>query len=139
MHVLLSIKPKYVEEIKNGTKKYEFRKSCFSTKNSGKIEKVFIYSSSPVKRIVARFILSVILEDHPKRLWERCKDYSGIEEREFFKYYGEKERGIALKITQLKFFENPIDPKKIFPDFVAPQSFCYVEDLENCGKITKFI
>ena len=64
MNVLLSIKPNYVEEIKKGNKKYEFRKSLFSKKNLNKIEKVFIYSSSPVQKIVARFFISVILEDY---------------------------------------------------------------------------
>ena len=138
MNVLLSIKPKFVEEIKNGNKKYEFRKSLFSKKNLDKIEKVFIYSSSPVQRIVARFLINGILEDHPTILWEKCKNFSGIEKTEFFKYFGEKERGIAIKISNLKFFKNPIDPKSIFPDFVAPQSFSYIEDIEGFGKIINF-
>ena len=50
MNVLLSIKPKYVEEIRKGTKKYEFRKSFCSKKNQGKLEKIFIYSSAPVEK-----------------------------------------------------------------------------------------
>jgi len=33
MNVLLSIKPKYVEEIKKVNKKYEFRKSLCNKKN----------------------------------------------------------------------------------------------------------
>lgn len=139
MNVLLSIKPKYVEEIKKGNKKFEFRKSLFSKKNIDKIEKIFIYSSSPVKKIVARFILSVILEDHPKILWERCKEFSGIDKIEYFKYYGKKEKGLAIKISELKFFKKPIDPKSVFPDFVAPQSFCYIDDIECCKKITNFL
>ena len=139
MNVLLSIKPKYVEEIKKGKKKYEFRKSLFSSKNIDRIEKIYIYSSSPVKKIVARYVLSLILEDHPKILWEKCKDFSGIDEIEYFKYYGKKDKGIAIKITELKFFKKPIDPKTVIPDFVAPQSFRYVEDIENIEKITNFL
>lgn len=139
MNVLLSIKPKYVEEIKNGNKKYEFRKSLFSTKNINRIEKIYIYSSSPVKKIVAKFILNVILEDHPKKLWEKCKDFSGIDEIEYFRYYGKVDKGIAIKITELKFFKKPIDPKTVIPNFVAPQSFRYIEDIESCEKITNFL
>ena len=139
MNVLLSIKPRFVEEIKNGNKKYEFRKSLFSKKNLNKIEKVFIYSSSPVQKIVARFFINGILEDHPTILWEKCKNYSGIERVEFFKYFGEKKRGLAIEISDLKFFKKPIDPKSIFPGFVAPQSFCYVNDIEGLGKISNFI
>jgi len=138
MNVLLSIKPRFVEEIKKGNKKYEFRKSLFSKKNLNKIEKVFIYSSSPVQKIVARFFISLILEDHPNVLWEKCKNYSGIEKVEFFKYFGENKRGLAIEISDLKFYKKPIEPKSIFPNFVAPQSFCYVDDIERFEKITKF-
>ena len=139
MNVLLSIKPRYVEEIKKGNKKYEFRKSLFSRKNIDKIEKIYIYSSSPVKKIVARFILSVVLEDHPKILWEKYKNFSGIDEIEYFKYYGNSKKGFAIKITELKFFKTPIDPKSLFPDFVAPQSFCYIDNIEDYEKITNFM
>ena len=131
MNVLLSIKPKYVEEIKKGNKKYEFRKSLWKKKNFEKIDKIFIYSSSPVKKIVGRFVFNDILEDHPNILWEKCKDYSGIDEYNFFKYFDQKEKGLAIKISDLKFFKEPIDPKSIFPEFNAPQSFCYIEDIET--------
>ncbi len=46
MDVLLSVKPKYANEIIAGRKKYEVRKSIFKREN---IEKMYIYSSSPVK------------------------------------------------------------------------------------------
>ncbi|MHA1728153.1 MAG: hypothetical protein ACTSWY_05425 [Promethearchaeota archaeon] len=131
MNVLLSIKPKYVEEIKKGNKRYEFRKSFCNKKKFEKIEKIYIYSSSPVKKIVARFVIRVIIEDHPKKLWEKCKDISGIDKAGFFKYFRNREKGLALEISKLKIFKNPIDPKSIIPDFRAPQSFCYVDDIES--------
>ena len=49
MNVLLSVKPKYANEIISGRKKYEFRKLIFKREN---IEKVYIYSSSPVKKVI---------------------------------------------------------------------------------------
>jgi len=52
MNVLLSVKPKYTEKILEGEKKYEFRRAIFKKQN---IEKVYIYSSSPVSKIVAAF------------------------------------------------------------------------------------
>jgi len=139
MNVLLSIKPKYVEEIKNGTKRYEFRKSLCSAKNRDKLEKIFIYSSAPVKKIVARFFVEEILEDHPKSLWSKCKDESGIEQVDFFRYFKDKNSGLAIKISEIKFFRKPIEPKKIFPNFSPPQSFCYVADIENVKFITKYL
>jgi predicted transcriptional regulator len=139
MNVLLSIKPKYVEEIKNGNKRYEFRKSLCNIKNRDKLEKIFIYSSSPIKKIVARFLVEEILEDHPEHLWNKCKDVSGIEQVDFFKYFKGKDSGLAIKISELKFFKKPIEPEQIIPNFSPPQSFCYVEDLENDKKITNFL
>jgi len=139
MNVLLSIKPKYVEKIKNGIKKYEFRKSLCSAKNREKLDKIFIYSSAPVKKIVARFFVEEILEDHPKSLWNKCKDVSGIEQVDFFRYFQDKNTGLAIKISDIKFFRKPIEPKKIIPNFSPPQSFCYVDDIENLKRITNYL
>ena len=115
MNVLLSIKPKYVDEIKKGTKKYEFRKTLSNERTRYKIEKIFIYSSAPVQKIVARFFIEDILEDHPKNLWERCKDFSGVEKGEFFHYFKNKERGLAIKITKLN-YQHLKELDSCFPD-----------------------
>ncbi len=61
MNVLLSIKPKYVNEIINGNKRYEFRKVIFRNRN---VTTVYIYSSSPEKQIVGSFEIGDIIEDH---------------------------------------------------------------------------
>jgi len=125
MNVLLSIKPKYVEEIMNGNKKYEFRKSVFRCRED--IELVYVYSTSPVKKIVGVFTIETIIEDHPKNLWDNFKEFSGIEEEEFFNYFGERKKGFAIGIWDVEVFEYPIDPKNSIPGFVPPQSFCYID------------
>ena len=108
MNVLLSIKPKYVKQILRGEKKYEFRRSIFRYREE--IKMVYIYSTSPVKRIVGRFTIEEIIEDHPKNLWKSFRDFSGIEKVEAFK--------------------EPIDPKVSTSDFVPPQSFRYFKETE---------
>ena len=123
MNVLLSIKPKYVKEIMNGNKRYEFRRSIFRCRED--IELVYIYSTSPVKKIVGVFTIKSIIEDHPKNLWDNFKEFSGIDEEEFFNYFGERKKGFAIGIENVEVFECPIDPKISIPDFVLPQSFCY--------------
>ena len=100
MEVLLSIKPQYVEEIIKGKKRYEFRKKVF--KND--VNEVYIYSSSPVKKIVGYFKFDNIVEDHSENLWRNFKEYSGINEDEFFEYFKEKNKGFAIEINQLKIF-----------------------------------
>lgn len=126
MKVLLSIKPQYVDQIIKGNKKYEFRKKIFKRKEE--VEEVYIYSTSPVKKIVGYFKFNRIIEDHPERLWEEYKEHSGIAEFEFFEYFKEKDLGFAIEINQLKVFDTPIDPRMFMPNFVAPQSFRYLGD-----------
>jgi hypothetical protein len=77
MNVLLSIKPRYVEAILKGDKRYEFRKNIFRNKD---VENVYIYATSPVKKLVGFFKVGNILEDHPVCLWDQLKEgfYSKI-------------------------------------------------------------
>ena len=124
MDVLLSIKPKFAESIINGRKKYEFRKNAFSKRNIGR---VYIYSTNPIKKIVGIFRISKIIEDKPINLWRQLKDDAGVSEEEFFDYFRNREIGFALEIVEVEKFENPVDPKIMFPNFVPPQSFCYLK------------
>lgn len=123
MNVLLSIKPKYVNEILAGKKKFEFRKAIFKKKD---ISKVFIYSSSPVKRVVASFEISKIIEDTPKKLWRQCHKYGGIKKQDFFDYFKDSDVAYAIEITNLNKLSEPIDPYALMTDFKAPQSYCYL-------------
>jgi predicted transcriptional regulator len=94
MNVLLSIKPKYAELIKSGLKKYEFRRKIF--KKAGGC-KVFIYSTSPVKKITGVFDASIIHQDSPYRIWDMFGAYSGISEGEFFQYFRDCEIAYAIE------------------------------------------
>jgi type I restriction enzyme S subunit len=123
MNVLLSIKPIYVDEILAGKKIFEFRKSIFKKKD---ISKVFIYSSSPVKKIVASFEIARIIADSPKNLWSKFQNYGGISENDFFEYFKNSDIGYAIEITNLNEFSEPINPYKLKKNFKPPQSYCYL-------------
>jgi predicted transcriptional regulator len=124
MDVLLSIKPRFVEAIMDGRKKYEFRKNKFSKKD---INCIYIYSTSPIKKIIGIFKINNIIEDRPSALWDQLKDHAGISEDEFFDYFRNKEMGFALEIKEVERFKIPLDPKIIIPNFIPPQSFCYIK------------
>ncbi len=124
MNVLLSIRPKYIEEMVKGNKRYEFRKSIFK-KN---VDKVWIYATSPTKKIVGTFVIGEILKDTPDNLWNKFNGLSGMTEQDFFDYYSGIKEGVALELTYLKLFKAPIDPKLIIRDFTPPQSFYYLDD-----------
>ena len=123
MYVLLSIKPQYVELIFKGIKKYEFRKSIFKQK----VKRAYIYATSPVKRIVGTFTILKVITGHPSELWRKYWQYAGIDEEEFFRYFGSCKKGFCIEIGEPQMFKQPLDPHEIIPDFVPPQSYRYLK------------
>ena len=123
LNVLISIKPKFVQEILSGKKKYEYRKSIFK-KN---IDKIYIYSTSPEQKIVGYFKYAGYIKDNPKEIWENTKRFSGIDESSFYKYFNKKSYAYAIKIEQIYVFDTPMDPKEALQNFIPPQSYMYLE------------
>jgi predicted transcriptional regulator len=121
MNVLLSIKPKYANAILAGVKLVEFRKLTFKQE----IERVYIYSSSPEQRIIGYFTIEDIISDTPKKLWKEFNRVGSITEEDFFDYFANKEIGYSIKIKSVNKFKKAKDPKEIFENFVAPQSYMY--------------
>lgn len=124
MKVLLSIKPEYVEQIINGNKKFEYRKRIFK-KN---VEAVIVYSTMPVGKIVGEFTIEKIINDSPEEIWNQTCKYSGVSENFFKDYFSKHKEGFAIKIKDFLEYKEPISPKDIFNNFVAPQSYMYVEE-----------
>ena len=123
--VLMSIKPKYVEEILKGTKHFEFRRVLFK---HGEVDRIIIYASSPVKKVVAEFNIAGIITDSPEFLWERCKKYSGIDRESFMRYFSDKQKGFSIVIKDLTVYKRPIDPYERLENFRPPQSYMYLDD-----------
>ncbi len=123
MRVLLSIKPEYVEKIFSGEKKYEYRKTIFKKED---IDTIVVYSTMPEGKIVGEFKIETILVNSPDIIWNETKDDSGISDIFFHEYFENRIEGYAIKISNPKRYEKPIDPKVEFESFHAPQSFCYI-------------
>jgi predicted transcriptional regulator len=123
MKVILSIKPEYVEKIVTGEKQYEFRKIIFRNKQ---IRTVYIYVTAPTKKIIGSFTIGELIEDHPKKLWTKLWNVSGMNKQDFFTYFTNKEKGFAIEIKELHLFDIPIDPHEVISDFHPPQSFSYL-------------
>lgn len=120
MKVALSIKPEYVAEIKAGRKRFEYRKAIFKQK----VEKVYIYASAPVSKVVGEFEPVDVLQGKPDDIWEKTKKFSGITEDFFYEYFAGRDVAYAIVIQNLKMYDKP----KELP-FHAPQSFRYIESL----------
>lgn len=122
-NVLISIKPKYVDEILNEKKKFEYRKSIFKRE----IDKIYIYSTSPEQKIVGYFVYTGYYKETPEIIWQNTKKYSGIDEESYYKYFYKRPYAYAIKIEQINAFRKPIDPQKAFQNFLPPQSYIYLE------------
>lgn len=122
MDAILSIKPQFVDEIVAGRKRYEFRKKGFKEC----VNKIYIYASSPVCRIIGEFLLGEILEGDPDRIWSLTSEKAGITREYFDEYYNQKSVAYALEITSFVSYKEPINPYETMARFTPPQSFCYV-------------
>lgn len=127
MNVLLSIKPEFAEKILTNEKQYEFRKTGF--RDVSAIKNVFMYASSPVKRIVGVFIMNSVVEMPPELLWRKFGTGSGIEDRQrFMEYFDGTEGGYAIEIDEAFQLKEPINPREYVDDFRPPVSFQYVNN-----------
>lgn len=122
MKVLLSIKPEYADKIFSGEKKFEFRKIAF---RNNKVNTVVVYSTMPVGKIIGEFSIKYIHKDSPKSIWRKTKQFSGIDEAFFKEYFNGRKLAIAIEVDNPILYKEPIDPKKEYENFTAPQSFKY--------------
>jgi len=119
--ILISIKPEYVALILKESKRYEYRK----IKTKDKINSMIVYSTSPVKKVVAEIEIDCIIEKSPQELWAQTHEQSGIDKEFFDQYFAGKDRAVAYKLGKINKYNKP----KKLEDFNikhAPQSFVYV-------------
>ncbi len=121
--ILLSIKPEFAERIFQGIKRYEFRKVLFKNRN---VDKVIVYASAPISKIIGEFEIDDILEHEVEELWELTKKYSGIPKEYYDMYFNGRKIGYAIKIRNSRLYEEPLDLQKHLEIKVPPQSFMYV-------------
>lgn len=68
MKVTLSIRPNFCKMIFSGQKKYEYRKRVFTRSD---VDKVYIYATKPICRIVGYFTIDTVIEDKKSYMWEK--------------------------------------------------------------------
>ena len=122
--ILLSINPNHVENIMNGTKEYEFRKKACKRQ----VDKILIYSTTPIMRVVGEADVEDVLIDTPEVIWEKMEEKSGIDKAFFDRYYENREQAVAYKLINVKQYEEPKELEE-FGVSNAPQSFQYVDGI----------
>ena len=124
--VILSIKPQYVEKIFSGEKRFEYRKKIW--KNT-KVNRVIIYASAPVKKIVGEFEIDIEKSEWGNLdiLWEETQYEGGISIKEFYEYFKGHDYGFAIRIKNPIRYDEPLDIKEHF-NLNPPQNFCYLKN-----------
>lgn len=120
---LISIKPRYAEQIFLGNKLIELRRKTIRL-NSG--TRLWIYSTVPEAEIKGAAIIDRIILDRPYNIWKKFGTSACISKDEFDRYFNKYRLAIAIK------FQNVVplipgltltDLRKKIPDFHPPQHF----------------
>ena len=128
--ILLSLKPCYADLVFKGLKKAELRKRITPLmKNCD----VFIYVSSPVKRLRGGFRVGHVWSGTPEEVWDHVSELAGVDKCDFDAYYAGRTIVHALQITNVWEHKNPPSLKSLrdrLTNFVVPQSWRYVRPEE---------
>jgi predicted transcriptional regulator len=123
---LLSIQPKHARKILLGKKKVELRRVRPAV---GRGDEVVVYETSPTCAVVCTVVVDEVLVDAPARLWARIGSLSGVDRAEFMDYYGDLERGYAIRMHRVEPLGSPVSLetlRKAVPGFSPPQSYHYL-------------
>ena len=124
----MSIKPQFVEKIRRGEKKFEFRRVL---PRCQEVDTIIVYASRPVGKVVGEITVAEYLTLTVDEMWEATKDISGLTREEFFNYFHEKENAHAIAIESYRDYEQPIPLDVLIPGKTPPQSYCYLNGYEE--------
>ena len=127
-YILMSIKPKYAEKVKKGSKTIELRKHLPHF-NSGDV--IIFYESSPVCKITFLCEVTQIISMKREDLWRKFHHCLGILKKDYEIYYGKNEiafgivldKVVSLSPQSLEFLFNG----KIKP----PQSYLFLSEEDS--------
>ena len=130
--LLMSIKPKYVEKILLGEKRYEFRKQF----DKRKCDLMLIYSSYPVMKIVAMAEITNRITELKVILWPTVQNQAGITFDEYRAYFSGGSIARAYELGKVTVFKEPLALAEVGVK-TAPQSFCYVPKSQEIINLIK--
>lgn len=121
--VLISIHPKYVNKILDGSKRVEFRRVWAAQK----VSNLVIYSTSPDMKIVATVEIAEVFQENQTNLWETAKKYGGgLTRKELRAYFSGLSKGYALVLGKIKPLKRPLALAELGNGIRAPQSYAYL-------------
>ncbi len=135
MLILMSIKPKFGEQILAGMKKIELRK-MFQPIARG--DRILLYFSSPVKALVGEFTAGEVYSgavEEVKRLVKKMGGV-GIGEEDWL-YVAGARRALAIEVVEPKRYPRMVsleDLRKRIPGFMPPMSYLRLPSGSHIGR-----
>ena len=127
-YALMSIKPKYANAIMHGSKKVEFRRQIFDVN----VERVYVYSSHPIKELIGYFEVDKIICENPDKLWDDYNKVGCISKKDFISYFNNCSYGFAIVIKGVHRFAKDYLIADIFGEnFRVPQSYRYINNVKT--------
>ncbi|WP_371831742.1 ASCH domain-containing protein [Rhodococcoides corynebacterioides] len=120
----MSIHPVYAAAIMSGRKTIEFRKRRLADD----IATVWVYATTPIRRVIGRFEILEIVEMSPTLLWQQFGKGGCISRGDFDKYYAKHASGVGIRIGTVVELETPLLLADVVLSGVPPQSFLYVQN-----------
>lgn len=122
--ITLSIKPVFTDEIYNGSKHVELRRSIGSFFRPD--AEVLIYSTSPKKAITGKAVIEKIELVPVKSIIRNYLKEACIDSGSCINYFKGKELGYLIWLTNVIRFTEPLNLSELKGiGFTAPQSFSY--------------
>ncbi len=131
--ILLSVKPRFAEQILSGAKRVEFRRVWAAEP----VGLAVIYSSSPVQKIVGMVDVQGAVAASPIKLWTKCLALGpGLPRKDLLEYFNGKDEAYGVLLGEVRLPSKPISPKSLFKNFRPPQSYRYLStaELSRVGK-----
>lgn len=128
-HILLSVKPTHVDQIRAGIKRYEFRKSFPDTSEDDISSRVIIYSADPNQEIVGSFQISKHLRGDFESLMIDIEASRPYRQR-ISKYFTDKKNCHVIEISRLNMYENPLSLEYLqatYPGFTPGVNYSYID------------
>jgi len=126
-HVLISIKPKYVDQIINGEKLVEIRRRRVLFE-PGTV--IWIYATQPRASIVGFAIVRRIDTDDAERIWSRSAKKIAISKRVYLEYVAGAPIVSAIHLSHVNELDDAVsleEIRSIVRGFNPPQFFHYLQ------------
>jgi predicted transcriptional regulator len=121
--VFLSIHPPHAEAILAGRKRFEFRRVP-----PRDADRLLLYATSPVQRVVGHARIKRVLTASPGELWDLCARWSGIPRELFDRYFEGRASASALELASPARLRHPVEVD-FLGQFRVPQSYSYLDGI----------